>query len=78
MRTVSFTLPEDLDEKLDRLALDRGVSRSTFVREGIGAIGSHDSISVTALAGELAGSVDGPDDLSSNRDHLCDYGQRNA
>jgi predicted transcriptional regulator len=75
MRTVSFKLPEDLDEKLDHLALERGTSRSALVREAIAAMSSRATNSVTVLAGELVGSVDGPADLSTNRGHLRDYGQ---
>jgi predicted transcriptional regulator len=31
--------------------------------------------SFTALAGDLAGSIEGPEDLSLNPDHLAGYGR---
>jgi len=75
MRTVSFKLPEDLDDALSELARSRGASRSAVVREALEALAKGKRRSVTALAGDLVGSVDGPSDLATNRKHMSGYGK---
>jgi predicted transcriptional regulator len=75
MRTVSFKLPAELDEALDELARARGTSRSKLVREAIEGLAKGKRQSVTAVAGRLVGSVEGPTDLSSNPKHLAGYGK---
>ena len=75
MRTVSFKLPEELDDALNELARARGASRSALVREALEALAKGKRRSVTALAGELVGSVDGPTDLATNRKHMAAYGR---
>lgn len=77
MRTVSFKLPPKLDEALDELARSRRTTRSELVREAIEALAKAGGRrpSVTALAADLVGSVDGPTDLSTNRKHLAGYGK---
>jgi metal-responsive CopG/Arc/MetJ family transcriptional regulator len=75
MRTVSFKLPEDLDNALDELARSRGASRSALVREALETLAKGKRRSVTALAGDLVGSVDGPTDLATNRKHMAGYGR---
>ena len=75
MRTVSFKLPEQLDEALNDLARKRKSSRSALVREAIEALAKGKRRSVTAAVDELASSVEGPADLSTNRKHLVGYGK---
>ncbi len=75
MRTVSFKLPEDLDDALNELACSRGASRSALVREAIESFAKGKSRSVTSLAGNLVGSVEGPTDLATNRKHMSGYGR---
>ena len=75
MRTVSFKLPGELDDALDELARARGSSRSALVREALEALAKGKRRSVTAQAGELVGSVDGPTDLATNRKHMVAYGR---
>ncbi len=75
MRTVSFKLPPDLDDRLSRLAEARRTSRSALVREALSSLPPEDGRSVTALAGDLIGSLDGPEDLSTNERHLDGYGE---
>ena len=75
MRTVSFKLPEELDEALDELARARGASRSALVREALEALAKGKRRSVTAVAGKLVGSVNGPSDLATNRKHMSGYGK---
>lgn len=75
MRTVSFKLPEDLDDALNELARSRGARRSALVREAIEALTRGKECSVTALADELVGSVEGPTDLVTSRQHMAGYGR---
>ena len=75
MRTVSFKLPEELDDALNELARSRGASRSALVREAIESLAKGKRRSVTSVAGNLVGSVEGPTDLASNRKHLSGYGK---
>jgi Arc/MetJ-type ribon-helix-helix transcriptional regulator len=75
MRTVSFKLPGDLDEQLNQLARTRRASRSALVREAIESLAKGKRRSVTALAGDLVGSVEGPSDLATHRKHLAGYGK---
>lgn len=75
MRTVSFKLPEELDDALNELARSRGASRSALVREAIESLAKSKRRSVTSVAGNLVGSVEGPTDLASNRKHMSGYGK---
>lgn len=75
MRTVSFKLPEDLDDALNDLARTRKSSRSAIVREALESLAKGKRRSVTALAGTLVGSVEGPSDLATNRKHMSGYGK---
>ena len=75
MRTVSFKIPEDLDNALSELARSRGSSRSALLREALGSLAKGKRRSVTSLAGKLVGSVEGPADLATNRKHLSGYGR---
>lgn len=83
MRTLSIKVPEALDRDLSRLAKRRGVSKSVLVRDTMGDLVAHERSdadrppvgSFLALAGNLAGCVDAPEDMSSNKRHLEGYGQ---
>jgi predicted transcriptional regulator len=75
MRTVSFKLPEDLDDALNELARTRRSSRSALVREALECLAKGNRRSVTALAGDLAGCVEGPSELATNRKHMSGYGK---
>ena len=74
----SLKLPADLDSQLDQSARRRSVSRSAVVREAIEAYLGRDTTlaarSVLARVRDLAGCVDGPADLSVNKDYLDGYG----
>lgn len=74
MRTVSFKLPEKLDDALSDLARRRNSSRSALVREALEGLASSGRSSVTAVVDELVGPLDGPKDLSSNPKHMRGYG----
>ncbi len=75
MRTVSFKLPESLDDALSDLARRRKSSRSALVREALEGLAVSGRRSVTAVVDELVGALDGPADLSTNRKHLSGYGK---
>jgi Arc/MetJ-type ribon-helix-helix transcriptional regulator len=75
MHTVSFKLPEDLDDTLTELARSRGSSRSALVREALESLAKGKKRSVTSLAGHLVGSVEGPSDLATNRKRMSGYGK---
>ena len=75
MRTVSFKLPEALDDALSDLARRRKSSRSALVREALESLAAGGRRTVTAAVDELIGPIDGPADLSTNPRHLRGYGK---
>ena len=75
MRTVSFKLPPELDDALERLARRCRASKSELAREALEALARGKRRSVTVLAGSLVGSLEGPGDLSTNRRHMTGYGR---
>jgi len=75
MRTVSFKLPEELDDALERVARERNASKSELAREALEALAKGMRRSVTAVAGKLVGSLGGPRDLSTHRRHMTRYGK---
>ena len=75
MRTVSFKLPEALDDALSDLARRRKSSRSALVREALEILATGGRRSVTTVVDELIGALDGPTDLSTNPKHLSGYGK---
>jgi predicted transcriptional regulator len=75
MRTVSFKLPEDLDDALSKLALRRGASRSALVREAIAAFAADKTRSVTSAVDAISRPIDGPRDLSTNTKHMAGFGK---
>ena len=79
MKTLTVKLPEELDAKLSTAAEQRGESKSSVVREAIasyvGSEGSSSDVSCHDLAKDLAGSFDGPRDLSRNKKYLKGYGR---
>jgi predicted transcriptional regulator len=79
MKTLSLKLPDFLDDQLESLAGRLRTSKSAVVREAIsGYLTENRSpapASFAALAGDLAGCVEGPEDLSVNPVHLAGYGK---
>jgi predicted transcriptional regulator len=75
MRTVSFKLPELLDDALSDLARRRKSSRSALVREAVEALAKGKRRSVTAAVDELVNTLEGPADLSTNPKHMVGYGR---
>lgn len=75
MRTVSFKIPTELDVELNRLASERGESRSAVVRSAIGALRAAATPSFAALASDLICLGEVPSDLSTNDAYLEDLGK---
>lgn len=80
MRTISVKLPGRLESRLRQIVVRRRSTRSAVVREALEAhLGdaparSRDG-SCLDLAADLAGSLAGPPDLSSNPRRLRGYGR---
>jgi hypothetical protein len=60
--------------ELSRATLERRLPR-TIVREALESLAKGKRRSVTTLAGDLVGSVDGPSDLATHRKHMAQYGK---
>jgi metal-responsive CopG/Arc/MetJ family transcriptional regulator len=79
MKTISLKLPDDLDKELTTRAEHKQITKSALIREAIEgylaqAPGPRKGSSLE-LAGDLIGSVEGPGDLSYNKEHFKDYGR---
>jgi hypothetical protein len=79
MKTLSLKLPDSLDAKLTMIARQRRKSKSALVRDALelffaGGDGRRMG-SFLAMAKDLAGCVEGPTDLSFNKNHMRGYGQ---
>jgi Arc/MetJ-type ribon-helix-helix transcriptional regulator len=79
MRTISVKLPEPLAARLRVTVRKRSSTQSAVVREALeahlGQSSVRDAGSGLDLVRDLAGSVNGPPDLSTNRRHLRGYGR---
>lgn len=80
MKTISLKLPESLHAKLERVAKQRGMNKSVLVRSAIeqfinGRIPTNNSASALELAGDLAGCLEGPGDLSTNPKYMEGFGE---
>ena len=75
MKAISLKLPDELDERLLEMADRRKTTRSALLREAIEAYARKGKRSVTASARDLAGSVEGPKDLSTNPRHMTGFGR---
>jgi metal-responsive CopG/Arc/MetJ family transcriptional regulator len=73
-RMLSIKLDPELDHELSEIAHRKKVSRSWVVREALREYAARPRRSALDLAGNLAGSVEGPTDLSTNSRHLDGYG----
>lgn len=75
MRPISLKLPKALDRRLTELARRRKTNRSALLREAFEAFAKRPINSVTAAAGDLVGSLEGPRDLASSPKHMSGYGR---
>ncbi|HXT99058.1 MAG TPA: ribbon-helix-helix protein, CopG family [Polyangia bacterium] len=77
MRAISLKVPQQLDDKITALARRSRSNRSAVMREALEAFTASRSakLSVTAAAGDLVGSLKGPEDLSTSASRMADYGK---
>jgi hypothetical protein len=79
MKTLTLKLPEGLETRLISFARKKGQSKSEIVRRALIQYLSRNDTrqlgSFLDLSRDLAGSVEGPPDLSTNKAHLDGYGQ---
>jgi len=79
MDTLTLKVPDIIKEKLTAYSKSRGVSRSEIVRNALFEYFDRDDIdkqgAFSDLAKDLAGSIKGPKDLSTNKKYLKDYGR---
>jgi predicted transcriptional regulator len=78
MKIRTLKLPPDLDRKVDGYAERHQLSRSEVVREALASYldePAGKSGSFAEQAADLAGSLTGPADLSTNPSHLDGYGR---
>lgn len=80
MKPITIKLPRALETRLRHAVVSRRSTRSAVVREAIEAhLSSPGSrgraASCLDLAADLAGTLAGPQDLSSNRERLRGYGR---
>jgi predicted transcriptional regulator len=79
MKVLSLKLPDDLDARISGLAIERGSNKSEVVRNALEAYLAREAPvqpgSALALAGELVGAVEGPEDLSQHAAQLRGYGE---
>ena len=76
-RTITVKLPDSLAARLSGAVRRRSRTQSELIREALELhldANAHRGGSCADLAGDLAGSVSGPADLSSNRRRLRGYG----
>jgi hypothetical protein len=83
MTTLTLKLPKSLDEQLTTVAKRRRSSKMAIARKAIEAYLAKQSVTklpataptVGDLAGHLAGCLDGPPDLSTNKKYFEGFGE---
>jgi metal-responsive CopG/Arc/MetJ family transcriptional regulator len=78
MKTVTLKIPEMLATMLKTVSSERGLSKSEIIRRALINYFSKDENkagSFLDLTKDMAGSIEGPPDLSTNRKYLEGYGQ---
>jgi len=79
MKTLSLKLPEAVDRQLSAIARQRRSNKSAVVRCALDAYFADKLVSqqgsALELAGDLVGTLEGPEDLASEAAHLQGYGQ---
>jgi predicted DNA-binding protein len=78
MDTLTLKIPDALKEKLKSYSKKLGISKSDIVRDALVEYLEKDEMkkqgSFYDLAKDIAGSVRGASDLSTNKKHLDGYG----
>ena len=79
MTTVSLKMSETLAIRLQDAARERGVSKSVLIRSALEVYLESDEVekprSALSHAADPAGVLSGPEDLSTNKDYLENFGQ---
>ena len=79
MKTISLKLPDPLHAKLERLAKSQKQTKTNIVRNALeqmlNGTPAAKPLSALDLAGDLAGCLDGPSDLSTNRKYMEGFGR---
>ena len=79
MKILTLRISEPLEKRLEQMAQKKGVTKSILVREALENYFTKPNTiqkdSFLAQAEDLAGTVEGPFDLSTNKAYLKGYGQ---
>jgi len=78
MTTISLKVPAELDQRLRLVAARRGMTESAVLRQAADRYieqAPEKPDSCLAMAGDLVGCVDGPEDLSYSKSHLQGFGE---
>ena len=79
VKMISLKVPETMDAKLTAIAKQTGKTKSEVAREALQAFfeDGHKRRPVSAydLSQDLAGSIRGPGDLSTNKEYMRGYGR---
>lgn len=79
MDTLTLKIPDVIKEKLKTYSRLKGLSRSEIVRNALLEYFDKDELEKQGtfydLAKDLAGSINGSSDLSTNKEYLSGYGQ---
>lgn len=74
LKAITVKLTRSAYVKVTRVAKSRGLTQSAVIREAIEGLKDPPAQSFLEAAGKAVGSVDGPEDLSTNPAHLEGYG----
>jgi predicted transcriptional regulator len=79
MAAPTIKLPGELDRELTALAKRRRTGRAKVLREALKAFarrnGTAKKQTVSSLAADLIGSLEGPGDLATNPRHMTGFGR---
>lgn len=78
MDTLTLKIPNSIKEKLNSYSKRKGLNKSEVVRNALSEFLSKDEEKQGTfydLAKDLAGSVNGESDLSTNKIHFSEYGK---
>ena len=79
MKTLTLKLPEILENRLSIMARKNGLSRSEVVRRALLEYFTRNTVNTPGsfldLSHDLAGSIEGSADLSTNKAHFKGYGK---
>ena len=79
MKTITLKISEKTEADLKYLASEKGTTKSLIIREAIESYLADKNVkrksNFLELAGDIIGSVEGPEDLSTNPKYMEDYGK---